>query len=61
MEDIYQDELRGYKRDAGKLRRRNYERHCKNKGIQPLSRGRKDLTQVALAIAATPLAAQAFV
>jgi hypothetical protein len=61
MEDIYQDELRGYKRDTGKFRRRNYERHCKNKGIQPLSRGRKDLTQVALAIAATPLAAQAFV
>jgi hypothetical protein len=60
MEDIYESDLATFKRDTTKFRRRNYERHCKNKGIQPLNRNSKDLIQLALAIAATPLAIQAF-
>lgn len=36
-EYIYASELATYKRDTGNFRRRNYQRHCKNKGIQPLS------------------------
>ena len=58
--EIYATELATYKRDTRLFRRRNYERHCKNKGIQPLSRSRINLVQMVAALSLPVLAIQAY-